>query len=241
MTTNPKTFLVFGGVGGIGGDLVSLLHSHGHTVYATTRTPQPTNELPIPADRLLNVDVLNASSIAEAVRTASQERLDGLAYCIGTINLKPLGRTTADDIVNAMLVNTVGAFLAIKEASAVLSKYHGSVVLFSSIAATKGFVNHAAIASAKAALEGLARTVAAELAPHVRVNVIAPSLTDTPLARVFTQNAKMSEAIAAMHPIPRLGIAAEMAKMAAFLLSDESGWITGQTIHIDGGRSTIHK
>ena len=140
-----------------------------------------------------------------------------------------------------MLVNTVGAFLAIKEASAVLSKYHGSVVLFSSIAATKGFVNHAAIASAKAALEGLARTVAAELAPHVRVNVIAPSLTDTPLARVFTQNAKMSETIAAMHPIPRLGIAAEMAKMAAFLLSDESGWITGQTIHIDGGRSTIHK
>lgn len=114
-------------------------------------------------------------------------------------------------------------------------------MLFSSIAATKGFVNHSAIASAKAALEGLARTLAAELAPHVRVNVIAPSLTDTPLARVFTQNAKMSEAIAAMHPIPRLGIAAEMAKMAAVLLSDDSGWVTGQTIHIDGGRSTIGK
>ena len=90
-----------------------------------------------------------------------------------------------------------------------------------------------------AALEGLARSLAAELAPKVRINVIAPSLTDTPLASPLTSNPKMREAIAAMHPISRLGIAEEMAEMAMFLLSDHSGWMTGQTLHIDGGRSSL--
>lgn len=241
MTTTQHTYLVFGGIGGIGGALTHRLTGQGHRVYATTSNPGRAAEADLPADQVLIADALDGASLQTAVASASTQGLHGLAYCIGTIDLKPLARTSPEDLLRSFQINTLGAFTAIKTAAPMLTESKGSVVLFSSIAATRGFSNHSAIATAKAGLEGLARTLAAELAPHVRINVIAPSLTDTPLATPLTQNPKMKEAIASMHPLPRLGDANEMAKMAAFLLSDDSGWITGQTIHVDGGRSSVEK
>jgi NAD(P)-dependent dehydrogenase (short-subunit alcohol dehydrogenase family) len=241
MGKQAKTMLIFGGIGGIGGALCDLLSEQGNTVYATTSRPERAAQSQLPAERVLYVDATHPESIQSAVNAASAQGLDGLAYCIGTITLKPLSRTTPEDLLRDFQINTVGAFLAVKEAAIPLSKSGGSVVLFSSIAASRGFPNHSAIAAAKAGLEGLARTLAAELAPNVRINVIAPSLTDTPLAQSLTQNPKMREAIEAMHPLPRLGMAGEMAKAAAFLLSEDSGWMTGQTLHIDGGRFSVEK
>lgn len=113
------------------------------------------------------------------------------------------------------------------------------MVLFSSVAARAGFPNHAAIAAAKAAVEGLTVALVAELAPHVRVNCIAPSLTRTPLAEPLTRNAAMAEAIARQHPIPRLGEPEDAAALADFLLSAQAGWITGQVFGVDGGRSSL--
>jgi NAD(P)-dependent dehydrogenase (short-subunit alcohol dehydrogenase family) len=129
--------------------------------------------------------------------------------------------------------------LAVREATRTLKAANGSVVLFSSIAATQGFSNHVAIGAAKAAVEGLVRSLAAELAPAVRINAIAPSLTSTPLAQSMTRNAAMADGIAALHPIPRLGSADEMAALAQFLLSADAGWISGQIIAVDGGRSSL--
>lgn len=244
MTQTAQRFLVFGGIGGIGGSLASRLHQGGNQVYVTTTDSSkadPQSLSGIPLNQVLTADVLSTESVIEAVATAGQDGLNGLAYCVGTIDLKPLARTTPEDLLRSFQINTIGAFLAIKAAAPMLSKTHGAVVLFSSIAASRGFANHSAIGAAKASVEGLARSLAAELAPHVRVNVIAPSLTETPLARPLTSNPKMSEAIGAMHPIPRLGHADEMADLAAYLLSDRSGWITGQVFHVDGGRSTLEK
>jgi NAD(P)-dependent dehydrogenase (short-subunit alcohol dehydrogenase family) len=241
MTSSAKNFLIFGGIGGIGGALSDLLSSQGHNVFVTTTREGRAQEAGLPAERVLVADAQATQSIQAAVNTASANGLDGMAYCIGTIDLKPLARTTEEDLLRNFQINTVGAFVAIKEAAAKLAESKGSVVLFSSIAASRGFASHSAIACAKAGLEGMARALAAELAPSVRINLIAPSLTETPLAQGLTQNPKMKEAISGMHPIPRLGEAYEMAKAAAFLLSDDSGWMTGQTLHIDGGRFSVEK
>jgi len=240
MSTTGKTVLILGGVGGIGGALAERLHANGNTVFVTSRNPDPTKTT-LTADRLLTADAMDHASIKSAVQTAGQQGLNGLVYAIGSIDLKPLARTTTDDLLKSFQLNVLGAFTAIQEAAPLLAQQGGSIVLFSSIAAQRGFSNHAAIGTAKAALEGLAKSAAAELAPKVRVNVIAPSLTDTPLAKGMTQNPKIAETIAGMHPLPRLGDATETAALADFLLSDESGWITGQVLHVDGGRSTLER
>ncbi|MEM6492230.1 MAG: SDR family oxidoreductase, partial [Pseudomonadota bacterium] len=129
-----------------------------------------------------------------------------------------------------------------RRAKPALVDAQGAVVLFSTVAAAQGFANHSVIAPAKAAIEGLARSLAAEWAPHVRLNVVAPSLTRTPMAAFMTDNPQMAKAIGALHPLPRLGEAEDIAAIAAFLLSEQATWITGQTIGVDGGRSTVrHK
>ncbi len=242
MTTTEKNYLVFGGIDGIGGALATRLASHGHKTYVTTSRAEKAKSAiasGFPEDRVLLADALSLDTVTQAVAQAASGGLDGMGYCIGTIDLKPLSRTTPEDLLKSFQINVLGAFAAVKAAAPHLAQRQGSVVLFSSIAASRGFPNHAAIGTAKAAIEGLARSLAAELAPKVRINVIAPSLTETPLARPLTSNPKMKEAIAAMHPIPRLGVAEEIAELALFLLSEHSGWMTGQTLHIDGGRSSL--
>lgn len=235
-----SNYLIFGGINGIGGALARLLAEDGFRVFVTTRNPA--NAAPEHANiSVLGADVLNEESVRAAVQQASTDGLSGLAYCVGSIDLKPFSRTKSDDLHKAFALNVTGAFIAIQEAAAALTQSKGSVVLFSSIAAQRGFANHSAIGTAKAAIEGLTRSLAAELAPSVRINAIAPSLTDTPLAKSMTQNPKIAETIAAMHPLPRLGNATEMAALAHFLLSGQSEWITGQVLHVDGGRSTLER
>jgi len=236
-----KSFLIFGGIGGIGGALSDVLAAQGHHVIVTTSKPEKSQQTALAKEQVLTVDVRDHQSIRNAIAIAGAQGLHGMAYCVGTIDIKPLARTTAEDLRNSLEINTIGAFIAIQAAAPILAQHQGAVVLFSSVAASRGFSNHSAIGTAKAAVEGLTRSIAAELAPKVRVNAIAPSLTDTPLAESMTKNPKMAETIGAMHPLPRLGHAMEMAKAAAFLLSDDSAWMTGEILHIDGGRSSVEK
>lgn len=133
----------------------------------------------------------------------------------------------------------MGAIRALRLAEKSLKKAKGSVVLFSTVAVQQGFQNHTVISAAKGAIEGLVRSLAAEWAPFVRVNAIAPSLTNTKIASQLTSSDSMSRAIADMHPIPRLGMPEDSAEAAKFLLSDESSWMTGQVLHVDGGRSVL--
>lgn len=185
-------------------------------------------------------DVLDEAVLASAVKNACEgASIVGLAYCVGSIDLKPLRSLTGDAMVAAFRLNAVAPAIAVREAAAALKAAQGSIVLFSTIAVAQGFVSHTIVSAAKGAVEGLTRALAADLEPQVRVNCIAPSLTDTPLAAKLTSNVAMADAIAAMHAIPRLGQAADHGALADFLLSAEASWITGQVIAVDGGRSRV--
>ena len=238
---SAPNILILGGVGGIGEALAHRMAATGAHVTVTSRTLDKAQGVASTIHGgACAVDVLDEASINAAVETAAQGgTLAGLAYCVGSIPLKPLSRTGADDMVEVYRLHVVGAMLAVRAAAGALKAGNGSVVFYSSIAARQGFPNHAAVASAKGAIEALTLSLAAELAPHARVNAIAPSLTQTPLAGPLTANPKMAEGIAALHPLPRLGTSDEMAALSAFLLSKDAGWITGQIIGVDGGRSSL--
>jgi NAD(P)-dependent dehydrogenase (short-subunit alcohol dehydrogenase family) len=185
-------------------------------------------------------DVTDSSLFARVVEEAG-EPLDGLVYAVGTINLRNLQRLDEADFLNDFRVNAMGAVLAIRAALPALKKSPGtaSVVLFSSIAAVQGFPFHASVGMAKGAVNGLTLSLAAELAPKVRVNAIAPSLTQTPLAQGLLTSEQTAAAIAEAHPLPRLGSPEDIAALATFLLSSDADWITGQIISVDGGRSSV--
>jgi NAD(P)-dependent dehydrogenase (short-subunit alcohol dehydrogenase family) len=187
-------------------------------------------------------DVTDPSLFAQVAEAAGGE-LAGLVFAVGSITLRPIGRLTPQDIEADFRLNALGAFLAVQAAAPALKAGAGEgtsgVVLFSTVAAAQGFAAHASVAMAKGAVEGLALSLAAELAPSVRVNVIAPSLTRTTLARPLTANETVANGIAAMHAVPRLGTPEDAGTLAAFLVSDDAGWITGQVIGVDGGRSTV--
>ena len=168
------------------------------------------------------------------------EILDGIVYCPGSINLKPFARIKAEDFMNDYALQVVGA---VKIIQAVLPKLkaaeNASVILFSTVAVQVGFNFHSLISSSKGAVEGLVRALAAELAPNIRVNCIAPSITDTPLAAGLLNTPEKKEANALRHPLKKIGTPENIADLAAFLLSDKASWITGQIIHADGGMSAI--
>lgn len=233
--------LIFGGAGGIGAALARVLAAKGQAVHLSGRNEAKLSALAGEIGASFSVgDVEDASSFARIVAEAGSP-LAGLVYAVGTINLKPLARLTAADFERDFRINAAGAALAVQAALPALKACEGtpSIVLFSSVAASQGFVAHASVSMAKGAIEGLTLALAAELAPKVRVNAIAPSLTRTPLAAGLTGNESMAQAIAQMHPIPRLGEASDAAHLAAFLLSPEAGWMTGQIIGVDGGRSSL--
>ncbi len=230
------------GTSGIGGALARQLAAKGEQLHLIGRNAESVSALAKASDASFDIaDVTDAAALEAAVKAAG-DAIDGLAYCVGSINLKPAHRTLDADILNDFEVNALGAFRAVKAALPALKASQlpsASVVLFSTVAVGQGFAAHTAVAMAKGAVEGLTRTLAAEWAPKIRVNAIAPSLTNTPLAAFMTANAATAQAIAAMHPMQRLGEADEVAALAAFLLSDQAGWITGQVIGVDGGRSTL--
>ena len=233
--------IIFGVPGGIGEALARRLAASGRPIFLVGRREEAVGPLAgALGARYAVCDVRAPDEVAQAVgRADSGAGIAGLAYCVGSIVLKPLAAVTDADFVDAYRLNTVGAALAVQAARKGLALARGSVVLFSTVAVAQGFANHAVIAAAKGGVEGLTRSLAAELAPDVRVNAIAPSLLRTGLARGLTENPAMAKGIASMHPLPRLGEAEDVAGLAALLLSPEGGWITGQVIGVDGGRGTL--
>ncbi|SFZ86579.1 NAD(P)-dependent dehydrogenase, short-chain alcohol dehydrogenase family [Devosia enhydra] len=233
--------LVYGASGGIGSAIARALHARGMSLHLSGRSEETLSAL---ADDLsASFTVADIADPAEHARIVAEAGtpLAGLVYAVGTITLKPLARLTVQDMLRDYELNAMGAALAVQAALPALkaSSSPASVLLFSSVAVEQGFASHASISMAKGAVEGLVRALAAELAPKVRVNAIAPSLTRTPLAAPLTGSEQMAAAIAQMHAMGRLGVPEDIAALAALLVSPDSGWITGQVIGVDGGRSRL--
>ncbi len=231
MNFQSKNILVAGGSTGIGLALVKQLAGNGANVYVISRSASaewPAGVKHLSADVTGNLD--HAPTFFPAT-------LHGVAYCVGSITLKPFNRLTDDDFLNDYQLNVVGAAKVLRYALPALKAAGGaSVVLASSVAAKAGMPYHASVAAAKSGVEGLAISLAAELAPlNIRVNVVAPSLTDTPMAKTLLSTPEKREASAKRHPLGKIGEPTDISEAMAFLLSDNSTWITGQVIGIDGG------
>jgi NAD(P)-dependent dehydrogenase (short-subunit alcohol dehydrogenase family) len=226
-----KTILLVGGNSGIGLATAKLLKSYGINLIAASRSSDQLAALGIPTQPF------DANS---PITLDLPETLDGLIYFPGTINLKPFHRLTTEDFLNDFRVNCLGAAQVIQAALPSLKNApSASVVMFSTVAVAQGMAFHASVSAAKAAVEGLTKSLAAELAPKIRVNAIAPSLTDTPLASVLLGNDAKKDAAAKRHPLQQVGNPEDIAKLAAFLLSDSSTFITGQIMRPDGGLSSV--
>lgn len=233
-----SAFAIFGGSGGVGSALARRLNDAGHEVFLIGRNRETLERLASELScRFAVADVTDAAAIGDAVAEAP-ESLAGVAYAVGTIDLKPLRRVEEDDLRRAFELNVVGAVSALKAAREKMAD-DASAVLFSSIAAQQGFQNHTAVAAAKGAVEALTRQLAAEWAPRVRVNAVALSLVETPLAGEILKSDAMKDGIAKSHPLQRIGAPDDAAAMAAFLLSPDSGWATGGVFNLDGGRSSL--
>jgi len=233
-----EKYLIFGATGSVGSSLAEQLKNSGSDIHLVARNE---DEVKVIADKLgcsyTVADVLEDGFI-EKVKSDINE-IKGIAYCVGSIDLKPLRMVTEADMNKCMKLNLYSAIEAIKGYQEILKKNKGSVVLFSTVAAQRGFTNHTIIASAKAAVEGLTVTLAAEFAPNIRVNCIAPSLSKSKIAEPMLKNPAIAEGIAKAHPLKRLGEGKDSAALAKFLITEESSWITGQVIAVDGGRSKL--
>jgi len=231
-------YIIFGATGSIGSSLAEKLANDKAEIHLVARNQDEVKPL---AERLgctfTVADVLQDGFI-EKVKTDVTEA-KGIAYCIGSIDLKPVRMTKEDDFNKCMKLNLYSAVEAIKGFQDSLRKNKGSIVLFSTAAVHRGFTNHSIIASAKAAVEGLSISLAAEFAPNIRVNCIALSLTNSKIAQPMLKNEAIAQGIAKAHPLKRLGEGKDGAGLAKYLLSDESSWVTGQIIAVDGGRSKL--
>jgi len=233
-----EKYVIFGATGSIGSSLAEQLKNSGNNIHLVGRNE---SELSSVAEKLgctHNVADVLEDGFIEKVKSDISE-IKGLAYCVGSIDLKPLRMVNEQDFQKCMKLNLYSAVEAIKGYQESLKKNKGSIVLFSTVAAQRGFTNHAIIASAKAAVEGLTVSLAAEFAPNIRVNCVAPSLTKSKIAEPMLKNTAIAEGIAKAHPLKRLGEGKDSAALAKFLLTEDSSWVTGQIIAVDGGRSKL--
>ena len=227
-------YLIIGASSGIGLALATQLAEAGNQVTGTFHKNEPTAS--IPNISFHHLDVLEDSFSLDFL----PDELSGFVYCPGSISLRPFERIKSTDFESDYKLQVTGA---IKLLQAVLPRLKksasASIVLFSTVAVQTGLPFHSQVAASKGAIEGLTRALAAEYAPTIRVNCIAPSLTDTPLAAALLNSEQKKEANASRHPLKRIGSANDIANMAAFLLSEKASWITGQILHVDGGMSAL--
>lgn len=227
-----KNILLIGGSYGIGLAIAKEIQ-YDYNVYIASRTNDNINDL--------KINYLKFDASTDTLDTiALPEVIDGLVYCPGSINLRPFKNLKIDAFEADLQINFIGAIKVIQSVLPNLTaSAQSSIVLFSTVAVKMGMPFHTSVAASKGAIEGFAKALAAEYAPKIRVNVIAPSLTDTPLADKFLNNDVKKEKSAERHPLKRVGEAEDIAQMASFLLSDKSSWVTGQVFGVDGGMSTL--
>jgi len=227
-----KNILIIGGSYGIGLAIAEQLQNENNVFIASRTNENIENE---------NVTHITFDATTDTLDTTLlPEVIDGLVYCPGSINLRPFKGLKIETFEADLQINFIGLVKVIQSVLKNLTASNqSSIVLFSSVAASMGMPFHTSVAASKGAIEGFAKALAAEYAPKIRVNVIAPSLTDTPLADKFLNNDVKREKSAERHPLKRFGTSEDMAQMASFLLSDKSSWISGQIFHVDGGMSTL--
>ncbi len=225
-----KNILLIGGSHGIGHEIAKLL-TNDHNIYIASRTAEniPNGATHISFDA--TSDELDTSALPES--------LDGFVYCPGSINLKPFKMLSPEAFHKDLEVNFMGMVRSLHKIIPMLNE-GSSIVLFSTVAVQTGMPFHTSVAAAKGAIEGFARSLAAEYAPKIRVNVIAPSLVDTPLADRLLNNDRKREKMDERHPLKRVGTATDIAKAATYLLSEDSSWVTGQVMGVDGGLSSVN-
>ena len=229
-----QNIVIIGASSGIGRALAVQLATAGHQVFGTFNKTADNPPEGLASYTHLNVldDNPDFSFLPETI--------DGLAYCPGAVNLKPFARIKPEDFSADYQLQVLGA---VKTIQACLPKMKntttGSIVLFSTVAVQTGFNFHSLVSSSKGAIEGLTRALAAELAPKIRVNCIAPSITDTSLAGTLLNSPEKKEANAQRHPLKKIGQPEDLANLATFLLSEKSNWMTGQVMHADGGISSL--
>ena len=235
-----KKYLIFGATGSTGSSLANQLYEEKQDCHLIGRNEVETKKLASKLNYSFSIcDVLKIDFAKKLLEELVDVEVLGIAYCIGSIDIKPFKLTKSSDFVSSYVLNLVAATEIVRNFENNLKRNNASVVLFSTVAAKKGFVNHSIISSAKSGVEGLTVALAAEFAPNIRVNCIAPSLMKSKMARNVIKNFKVEESIAKLHPLKRVGEGVDAANLAYFLLSKNSSWITGQIIGVDGGRASI--
>jgi len=225
-----KTTLIVGASSGIGYALAQNLINNNQSVISLSRNKPDLENI-----EHYSYDVLSNEQLPQI-----SQQIDGIVYCPGSINLKPFRTLKHQDFITELELNVLGAIKILQAYSSnLVQSKNASVVFFSTVAVQAGMPFHSSVAVSKGALEGLTRALAAEFAPKIRVNCIAPSLTQTPLAGKLINTPEKLEAGANRHPLKRIGTASDIANAAEFLLSEKASWVTGQVIHIDGGMSTL--
>ena len=227
-----RTILLIGGNSGIGLSTVKRLQAKGDKLIVASRSNEQLTALGIPAQPF--------EATNSALSLDLPDSLDGVVYCPGTINLKPFNRLKEADFLADLQVNLLGAIRVLQLAFPALKKSSSpSVVLFSTVAVKVGMPYHASVAASKGAVEGLTRSLAAEWAPQVRVNALAPALTDTPLASSLPADEKRRETATERHPLKQIGAPEQFAELTDYLLSDVAKFTTGQIFRPDGGLSSV--
>ena len=231
--------LIFGSTGAVGSSLAKLLKDS-NKIHLIGKNEEEISKLAEETNGSFSVaDVTDPNLIENIDKDLGDVDIAGIAYCVGSIDLKPINLVSKKDYLKSFELNFFPIVEIIKKYKENLKKNKSSIVVFSTITVKQGFPNHSVISPVKASLEGLTVSLAAELAPNVRVNCIAPSLSNSKMAGRILGNTKIAEGIAKQHPLKRVGEGTDSAALAKFLLSKESSWITGQIIGVDGGRSNI--
>ena len=233
-----EKYLIVGATGSIGSNLATQLYDSNKDVHLVGRNEDETKSLSEKLGFTYTIADVLEDGFVDKIKSDIDD-IKGIAYCVGSIDLKPLKISSESDFNKCMKLNLYSAVELIKGFQDSLKKNKGSIVLFSTVAAQRGFTNHSIIASAKAAVEGLAVSIAAEFAPDIRVNCVALSLINSKIAQPILRNTALAQGIAKAHPLKRIGEGKDGAALAKFLLTEESSWVTGQVIAVDGGRSKL--